>query len=155
MFRLPHRLEERNHRLRSSVARNIKKTRKRPLSAAATFRAELTGDDICSVLGVTVQTSSPILALCRKLIEVDRDPSTSLEVYRKNILCVRITSIGQAAQLEPSPTGVGFVRRHSRLRAAPSTPTAPANASGAPKPFASTIARARALPPCSRALHWR
>jgi hypothetical protein len=33
---------------------------------------------------------------------------------------MRIRSIGQAAQLEPSPSGVGFVRRHFRLRAAPS-----------------------------------
>src|SRR5262249_39666935 len=37
-------------------------------------RAELRGDDICDACGITVRSSAPVLALCRKLIEAGHDP---------------------------------------------------------------------------------
>jgi hypothetical protein len=81
--------------------------------------AELSKDEICSALGITVQSSSPVLALCRKLVALGHDPSTPLDAWRGDVLCLRIRSIGEAAGLEVSPHGVGFVRRPDRRRASP------------------------------------
>ena len=117
MSQLHCRPKQRNHRdrLRATSAKN----REQLLSAVATVRAELVGSNRATAQTLTVTSATPVLALCRALLASGVDPSTSLDVHRNNILCVRITSIGQAAQLEPSPRGIGFVRRHSRLRAAP------------------------------------
>lgn len=43
------------------------------------IRADLEGDDTCSALGVTVRSSSPVLALCRQLVDAGHDPTTPLE----------------------------------------------------------------------------
>jgi|SRR6516164_7440881 hypothetical protein len=71
------------------------------------IRAELSGDT-CAALGITAQSSSPVLALCRQLIEAGHDPSTPLEVYRGETLALRIRSIGEAAGLEVNSAGTGF-----------------------------------------------
>jgi hypothetical protein len=81
--------------------------------------AELSKEDICSALGITVQSPSPVLSLCRKLIALGHDPSMPLDVWRGDVLCLRIRSIGEAAGLEVSPHGVGFVRRPDRRRGPP------------------------------------
>ena len=81
--------------------------------------AELSKDDICSALGITVQAPSPVLALCRKLVALGHDPSTPLDAWRGDVLCLRIRSIGEAAGLEVSPHSVGFVRQPDRRRASP------------------------------------
>ncbi len=47
-----------------------------------------------------VKSPSPVLALCRKLIEVGYASSMPLQVYRGDILCLSIRSIGEAALLE-------------------------------------------------------
>src|SRR5215469_15190759 len=73
-------------------------------------RAELIGS-ACSALGITARGTTPVLALCRLLVEAGHDPATPLEAWRGSTLCLRIRRIGEAAQLEPSPRGVGFVRR--------------------------------------------
>jgi hypothetical protein len=65
--------------------------------------AELSKDDICSALGITVKSPSPALSLCRKLIALGHDPSTPLDARRGDVLCLRIRSIGEAAGLEVSP----------------------------------------------------
>jgi hypothetical protein len=44
--------------------------------------AELRGDDICDALGIAVRSSSPVLALCRKLVRAGYGPATPLEAYR-------------------------------------------------------------------------
>jgi hypothetical protein len=51
--------------------------------------------------------AAPVLALCRKLIEAGHDPATPLEAWRGAILCLRIRSIGEGAQLtvQDSKTG--------------------------------------------------
>jgi hypothetical protein len=70
--------------------------------------AELSKDDICSALSITVQAPSPVLALCRKLIALGHDPSTPLDAWRGDVLCLRIRSIGEAARLSIRGDGVGF-----------------------------------------------
>jgi hypothetical protein len=62
------------------------------------IRAEM-GSDCCSVLGMTARGTTPVLALCRLLIETGHDPTTPLEVWRDSTLCLRIRRIGEAAQL--------------------------------------------------------
>jgi hypothetical protein len=75
------------------------------------IRAELTGSNVCTALEVVAIASAPVLALCRKLVAAGIDPATPLEAWRGSTLCVRVRGIGEAAQLEPSPRGTGFVRR--------------------------------------------
>jgi hypothetical protein len=78
-------------------------------STQTVIRAELISSDRCSALGIVARSTTPVLALCRRLVEAGRDPATPLEAWRGPILCLRIRRIGEAAQLEPSPRGVGFV----------------------------------------------
>jgi hypothetical protein len=61
-------------------------------------RAELIGSDRCSALGITARGTTPVLALCRRLVEAGHDPATPLEVWRGTTLCLRVRSIGEAAQ---------------------------------------------------------
>jgi hypothetical protein len=72
------------------------------------IQAQLSGDDTCTALGITVRSSSPVLALCRKLVEAGHDPATPLEAYRGDTLCLRVRSIGRAAKLEVNSEGTGF-----------------------------------------------
>jgi len=80
-------------------------------SIQTAIRAELISSDRCSALGMTARGTTPVLALCRLLIERQHDRTTPLEAWRGPTLCLRIHRIGEAAQLEPSPRGAGFVRR--------------------------------------------
>jgi len=72
--------------------------------------AELIGSDRCSALGMTAHGTTPVLGLCRLLVEAGLDPITPLEAWRGSTLCLRVRRIGEAAQLELSPRGAGFVR---------------------------------------------
>jgi hypothetical protein len=72
------------------------------------IRAELTGDGTCSALGTAAKSSSPVLALCHKLVEAGHHPNTPIGVYRGDTLCLGIRSIGEAAQLEVNGEGTGF-----------------------------------------------
>jgi hypothetical protein len=64
-------------------------------------RAELSSDSYCSALGITARSPAPVLALCRKLIESSTyGSSTPLDAYRGDTLCLRVRSIGEAAELE-------------------------------------------------------
>jgi hypothetical protein len=72
------------------------------------IRAELTGSDGCSALGLAINSSSPVLALCRALIEAGHDPATPLEVYRGETLSLRVRSIGEGAGLQVNSQGRGF-----------------------------------------------
>jgi hypothetical protein len=70
---------------------------------------ELTGDDIAQAHGIRVRVSSPVLALCRKLVEAGYDPDSPLEAYRGDTLCLRIRSIGEAARLRVGGDGRSFM----------------------------------------------
>jgi hypothetical protein len=95
------------------------------------IRAELIGSDACSAAGITIRSSAPVLALCRRLIAAGHDPATPLEAYRGETLCLCVRSIGQGAQLkvDVGPTGRPFFKREKARVIAP--PIAP-NRRGAP-----------------------
>ena len=75
------------------------------------IRADLIGSDTCIALGLAINSSSPVLALCRALVESGHDPAIALEAYRGDVLCLRVRSIGDAAALEVNARGTGFVVR--------------------------------------------
>jgi hypothetical protein len=80
--------------------------------------AELSSDTYATALGITVQSPSPVLALCRKLTKVSTyGSSTPLDAYRGDMLCLRVRSIGEGAKLEINGVGTGFVQRSERRRA--------------------------------------
>jgi hypothetical protein len=71
--------------------------------------AHLSSDSFCTALGITVTAAAPVLALCRRLIEVSTyAPETPLNAYRGDTLCLRVRSIGEGARLEIDGKGVGF-----------------------------------------------
>lgn len=72
-------------------------------------RAELIGSDECTAAGLTINGRAPVLALCRQLIADGHDPGLPLEVWRGPVLCLRVRSIGEAAQLRVATHGGGFV----------------------------------------------
>lgn len=78
--------------------------------------AALERDDTCSALGITVRSSSPVLALCRKCVYAGHDPATPLEAYRGDTLALRVKSIGRAAALEVASHGAGFISAAKRRR---------------------------------------
>jgi len=64
------------------------------------IRAELSSDSFCAAHGITVSAGAPVLALCRKLIEVSTyGSSTPLDAYRGDTLCLRVRSIGEVARM--------------------------------------------------------
>jgi hypothetical protein len=80
--------------------------------------AHLSSDSYASALGITVQSPSPLLALCRKLTEVSTYASSSpLDAYRGETLSLRVRSIGEGAKLEVNGVGTGFIWRSKRRRA--------------------------------------
>jgi hypothetical protein len=84
------------------------------------IRADLIGSDICTALGLAIHSGSPILALCRALIEAGHDPATPLEAYRGETLCLRVRSIGEAANIEVNGnTRFTFVGERKRRTASP------------------------------------
>jgi hypothetical protein len=73
--------------------------------------ATLSGDDRAIAEGITATGPSPILALCRKLIDAGSDPARWLYAYRGDTLALTVRSIGKAARLEVNHRGTGFVAR--------------------------------------------
>jgi hypothetical protein len=62
--------------------------------------AQLSSDTYATALGITVQSPSPVLALCRQLVASSTyGSSTPLDAYRGDMLCLRVRSIGEAAKL--------------------------------------------------------
>jgi hypothetical protein len=92
--------------------------------AKNSLRAELAGSSVCSAAGYVAIGHTPILLLCRDLIEAGHDPATPLEVYRGNTLALRIRSIGEAAQLTVDESRTAFARWKAFPHAAGSPPVA-------------------------------
>lgn len=88
------------------------------MSIAQPIRAEIEGDT-CGALGVAARSSSPVLSLCRKLVADGYDPTLPLEVYRGDVLCLRIRSIGETAGLEINSLGTGFRPQSKAGRGSP------------------------------------
>jgi hypothetical protein len=80
--------------------------------------AHLAGD-VCAALGISAKAAAPVLALCRKLVDAGYDSSRPLEVYRGDVLALRIKSIGAAAALEINGEGTGFRPRRRSGTASP------------------------------------
>ena len=84
------------------------------------IRAELLSSRRAYAKGLAVTANAPILAMCRKLIEAGYNPASPLEAYRHggSLLCLRVRSIGEGAQLEvDESSGNGTPRfRKSRDR---------------------------------------
>ena len=89
-----------------------------PEAGIGAIHAALDGDKIAIALGITATSSSPVLALCRTLVDTGHDPATPLEAYRGDTLALRVRSIGEAAELEINARGTGFIARPA-VRAAP------------------------------------
>jgi hypothetical protein len=71
--------------------------------------AHLSSDTYCSALNFTARSPSPVLTLCRQLIESGTyGSSIPLDAYRGATLCLRVRSIGEGAALEISGNGIGF-----------------------------------------------
>ena len=90
------------------------------MTAVAAIRVELIGDAECRANGARLRAKgSPVLALCRKLIAAGSDPTTRLECYRGDTLCLVVRSIGEAATIEVSGSGTGFIKQPGEPRIAP------------------------------------
>jgi hypothetical protein len=76
--------------------------------------AELKGGETALACGLVVRSGSPLIVLCRQLVAAGHDPATPLEAYRGSTLCLIVRSIGEAADLEVSAKGIGFIKRHRR-----------------------------------------
>ena len=88
-------------------------------SRQAAIRAELSGSNICSALGIAIRAYAPVLELCRQLVAAGQNPTTPLHAYRLGVLCLTIRSIGEAARLEINGDGTGFRRRRAPDAAPP------------------------------------
>src|SRR5205807_8454540 len=62
-------------------------------------RAELSGPYICKAEGITANSSTPALSLCRELLRAGVDPDRALEIFRAGTLSLRIRTIGEGARL--------------------------------------------------------
>ena len=71
------------------------------------IRAYLTGATTCAAAGISVTNSTPVLSLCRRLLEAGHEPATRLDVYRGATLALTVRSIGEAAQLIVKTAGNG------------------------------------------------
>jgi hypothetical protein len=72
------------------------------------IRADLIGSDTAVALGLIINSSSPVLALCRALVEAGHDPAIPLEAYRGNVLCLRVRSIGEASNSTATGPALGM-----------------------------------------------
>ena len=81
-----------------------------PAPKALPIRAELIGSDTCTAMGIIARAHSPVLMLCRLLIEAGHNPTACLEAYRGSTSCLTVRSIGEGAMLRTASHGVGFER---------------------------------------------
>jgi hypothetical protein len=68
------------------------------------IRAELHGSSSCTAEGLTVKSPSPVIGLCKALVDAGVDPATPLEAWRGDVMCLRVPSIGGAVQLQKKPS---------------------------------------------------
>jgi hypothetical protein len=71
--------------------------------------AQIDADNAVSAYGYTAVSTSPVLALCRDLIDAGHLPTAPMLVFRGTMLCLNVRSLEEAAALEVAPRGIGFV----------------------------------------------
>jgi hypothetical protein len=81
--------------------------------------AELAGAHCCSARGITAHSTSPVLVLCRLLVEAGHGPRRPLRAYRGDVLCLRVRSIREGARLEVNGHGTDFIKHPSPGGAGP------------------------------------
>lgn len=91
--------------------------------AQDTITATLAGSNTCTAAGMSASGSTPVLDLCRKLIEAGFDHRLPLHAYRRDVLCLTVRSIGEGAALAVNGKGTGFMRYREAVGIAP--PIAP------------------------------
>jgi hypothetical protein len=99
--------------------------------ARKVIHAELAWDDHATACGIAAHSSSPVLKLCRLLVDAGHDPGSPLEAWRNGTLCLRVRSIGEAAGLTVKSAGNGaplFVRIGEGATAPPIDLTTPDHA---------------------------
>jgi hypothetical protein len=79
-----------------------------PHQSNSTIPATLHGDDVCRAVGLEVRSTSPIIGMCRELVERGYDQELELHAYRNEVLAVIVASIGRAVKLEVNGRGTGF-----------------------------------------------
>jgi hypothetical protein len=87
-------------------------------AAISAVRAELIGANRATALGVEAHGPSPVLALCRGLLEAGHDPATPLHAYRGDIGLTPIGSrsrVRNRCRLWRSSTRRGSAEHHDRL----------------------------------------
>ena len=77
-----------------------------------TICAELIGSDTAAALGITAKGTTPILDLCRQLVEAGSDPTSRLECYRGSVLCLTIRSVVEGSRVRVATHGSGFAPLH-------------------------------------------
>lgn len=83
---------------------------------AVTVRSVLS-EKTCIAENMVGRGSSPVFALCRILLAQGFDPTCALEAWRGDVLCLRVSSIGEAANLTVEETRHGNPRlRRWRMR---------------------------------------
>jgi hypothetical protein len=117
----------------SNILSPKSENRKRPKPE---ITAELSGSSscVCKSLGVSMSGNAPVLAMCRELLAARADPDSSLTVYRKGILSLRIRSIREGARLtvkEPD-RGRPHFARWSAFAPSPVAPLVRENGGGRP-----------------------
>jgi hypothetical protein len=60
------------------------------------IRATLRGSNFCEALGITARGYAPVLDLCRALVKAGHDPRRPLHAYRRDVLALKVRSIGGA-----------------------------------------------------------
>lgn len=78
------------------------------------IRAEIVGHNRAVACGIEAVADAPVLALCRKLLAAGYDSAESLEAWRGDVLCLRVSSIGRGAALQVNELGrTRFVKYRS------------------------------------------
>jgi hypothetical protein len=80
------------------------------------MKAEFLDDDTCRTADFEVRGYAPALDMCRRLLAEGFDPATPLEVYRGDMLCLRIRAIGEGATLCVEDDKIGKPRFAKRRR---------------------------------------
>src|SRR5438270_768550 len=83
-------------------------------------RADLIGSTVArSTNGILTDGPTPILAMCRRLIDAGFDPALQLKAYRGTVLTLTVRIIGEGARLEIDGEGHGFRPRREPDAGAP------------------------------------
>ena len=99
-------------------------------------KAQLTGDNTCTALGIAACGPSPVLGLCRLLVEAAVDPDRPLHVYRDGMLALTVANIGIGARLIVKTAGNGALRfaLDNTCRGAGASPIASFDRAGGQRP---------------------